>query len=60
MQRALPALLANTPETFFTETMDELSLVGQQLFDRLSRIPGLEPLLPQGAMVRRSLSNLAT
>ncbi|KAL8279280.1 hypothetical protein RQP46_008317 [Phenoliferia psychrophenolica] len=50
MQRALPALLANTPEAFFTHAMDDLADVGQQLFDRLAKIPGLQPLLPQGAM----------
>lgn len=50
MQRSLPALLANTPESFFDETKATLSSVGQQLFARLSKIDGLEPLLPQGAM----------
>jgi len=50
MQRSLPALLANTPEPFFDETKATLSSVGQQLFARLSKIDGLKPLLPQGAM----------
>lgn len=50
MQRSLPALFANTPESFFTETMETLADAGQQLFERLSKIPGLTPLVPQGAM----------
>jgi tyrosine aminotransferase len=50
MQRSLPDLFTNTPTSFFTETMETLSNVGQQLFTRLSQIPGLKPLLPQGAM----------
>ncbi|TNY17346.1 tyrosine aminotransferase [Rhodotorula diobovata] len=50
MQRALPAILANTPERFYLETMDELKRVGEALFDRLERIPGLTPRKPQGAM----------
>lgn len=49
MQRALPAILYNTPESFFSDTKTELSRVGEQLFARLSQIPGLKPLLPQGA-----------
>ncbi|GAA5860630.1 hypothetical protein JCM1840_000323 [Sporobolomyces johnsonii] len=50
MQRALPAILANTPESFYVDTMDKLQKVGVELHARLSKIPGLKPLLPQGAM----------
>ncbi|KAK4699611.1 hypothetical protein P7C70_g6650, partial [Phenoliferia sp. Uapishka_3] len=50
MQRSLPALFANTPENFFTSTMTTLEDAGQKLFQRLSTIPGLTPLLPQGCM----------
>ncbi|BGO89069.1 hypothetical protein NBRC10512_007259 [Rhodotorula toruloides] len=50
MQRALPSILANTPESFYVNTMVELERVGKALFDRLARIPGLKPCLPQGAM----------
>ncbi|GAA5979317.1 hypothetical protein JCM10908_002877 [Rhodotorula pacifica] len=50
MQRALPAILANTPEKFYLDTMTELERVGKALFERLTRIPGLKPYLPQGAM----------
>ncbi|GAA5924853.1 uncharacterized protein JCM15063_005750 [Sporobolomyces koalae] len=50
MQRALPALLANTPEKFYTDTMDKLRKTGVALHARLSKIKGLKPLLPQGAM----------
>ncbi|GAA5977593.1 hypothetical protein JCM21900_000538 [Sporobolomyces salmonicolor] len=50
MQRALPAILANTPESFYVDTMNKLQKVGVELHARLSKIPGLKPLLPQGAM----------
>ncbi|GAA5928571.1 hypothetical protein JCM3775_004568 [Rhodotorula graminis] len=50
MQRALPAILANTPERFYLDTMAELKRTGEALYDRLERIPGLTPRRPQGAM----------
>ncbi|GAA5906558.1 hypothetical protein JCM8208_000479 [Rhodotorula glutinis] len=50
MQRALPGILANTPERFYLDTMAELKRTGEALFDRLERIPGLTPRRPQGAM----------
>ncbi|KAM0745820.1 tyrosine aminotransferase [Meredithblackwellia eburnea MCA 4105] len=50
MQRALPKLLAETPESFFTDTMDTLSSVGKKLYERLEKIEGIEPQLPMGAM----------
>ncbi|GAA5908682.1 uncharacterized protein JCM6883_004137 [Sporobolomyces salmoneus] len=50
MQRALPAILTNTPEKFYVDTMDKLEKTGIALHARLSKIEGLEPLMPQGAM----------
>ncbi|GAA6004078.1 uncharacterized protein JCM10292_005873 [Rhodotorula paludigena] len=50
VQRALPGIFANTPESFYTSTMDELKRVSTALYERLQRIPGLKPILPQGAM----------
>ncbi|KAI5474271.1 hypothetical protein MNV49_003749 [Pseudohyphozyma bogoriensis] len=50
IQMALPEMFANTPDAFFTETLDTLASTGKQLHARLSQIPGLKPLLPQGAM----------
>ncbi|GAA6000698.1 hypothetical protein JCM10207_004613 [Rhodosporidiobolus poonsookiae] len=50
MQRAIPAILSNTPESFYVETMDKLKHTSEQLYARLAKIPGLKPLLPQGAM----------
>ncbi|GAA5973713.1 hypothetical protein JCM11641_005093 [Rhodosporidiobolus odoratus] len=50
MQRSLPALLANTPEKFYLSTMDKLRETSEALHARLAKIPGLKPLLPQGAM----------
>lgn len=50
IQVAIPTLLANTPEAFFDETLVTLRDVGTALHARLSKIEGLNPLLPQGAM----------
>lgn len=50
MQRALPAILANTPEKFYLDSMDKLQKTGIALHARLSKIAGLNPLLPAGAM----------
>jgi len=50
MQRALPAILANTPEKFYLDSMDKLQKTGIALHARLSKIEGLTPLLPAGAM----------
>lgn len=50
VQRALPELFKNTPESFFDETLETLQKVGKQLFDRLNQIEGLEPHLSDGAM----------
>lgn len=50
LQRAVPAILAHTPERFFDETKAGLQDVGIKLFHRLNQITGLKPLLPQGAM----------
>ena len=50
MQKAIPSILANTPESFFDETLVTLRDAGIALFERLEKIEGLTPLLPQGAM----------
>ncbi|GAA5870953.1 hypothetical protein JCM16303_001643 [Sporobolomyces ruberrimus] len=50
MQRALPAILANTPEKFYVDTMNKLEATGKALHARLNSIEGLNALLPQGAM----------
>ncbi|GAA6063344.1 hypothetical protein JCM10212_004365 [Sporobolomyces blumeae] len=50
VQRALPGIFANTPEKFYVETMDKLQKCGIALHARLSKIEGLRPMLPQGAM----------
>lgn len=50
VQRALPDMFASTPEKFFVDTLSKLEDVSGKLFARLNKIPGLKPLLPQGAM----------
>lgn len=50
LQRALPTILATTPESFFDGALETLKDVGSALYDRLAKIQGLTPLRAQGAM----------
>ncbi|GAA5916398.1 hypothetical protein JCM6882_001547 [Rhodosporidiobolus microsporus] len=50
IQRAIPGILSNTPEKFYLDTMADLKKTSEALYARLKQIPGLKPLLPQGAM----------
>lgn len=50
VQVALPKILADTPESFFVETMDQIKEAGDKLYERVKTIPGLEPIRPAGAM----------
>ncbi|ORX92331.1 tyrosine aminotransferase [Basidiobolus meristosporus CBS 931.73] len=50
IQAALPEILHNTPESFYTETnlqVEQNALLSEEM---LSRIPGLRVIKPQGAM----------
>ena len=50
VQATLPNILLNTPKSFFDNTMHTLKSHGTFLAQRLSSIPGLNPICPQGAM----------
>ncbi|KAK4049761.1 hypothetical protein OIO90_005342 [Microbotryomycetes sp. JL221] len=50
VQRALPAIFQNVPQSFYDDTLKTLQDVGQKLHARLSGIEGLQPYLSDGAM----------
>lgn len=50
VQGALPTILRDTPEEFFQETRNILEQNALTAFQALSKIPGLKPMMPQGAM----------
>ncbi len=50
MQGALPAMLKNTPESFFENTRQLLSANADIAMRVLSAAPGLRPVRPHGAM----------
>uniref|UniRef100_A0A1B6DJB1 Aminotransferase class I/classII large domain-containing protein n=2 Tax=Clastoptera arizonana TaxID=38151 RepID=A0A1B6DJB1_9HEMI len=50
VQGALPAILKNTPKSFFDSTIDALQKNAELAFTLLSDVNGLKPYMPQGAM----------
>lgn len=50
VQGALPALLAKTPQSFFDDAISLVKSNADLAFSILSEVPGLKPLMPQGAM----------
>nr|CAD2203130.1 unnamed protein product [Meloidogyne enterolobii] len=50
IQGALPSILRDTPSEFFDNTKKLLASNASIVYDKLSRVPGLRPLKPQGAM----------
>jgi tyrosine aminotransferase len=50
VQGALPRILQDTPQSFFDHIKEVLSANANAVYKSLSRIPGLKPLKPQGAM----------
>ncbi|KAK3910697.1 Tyrosine aminotransferase [Frankliniella fusca] len=50
VQGALPAILRDTPESFFQDTIHKLHHHARVAYARLRRVPGLSPVMPQGAM----------
>ncbi|CAG0879322.1 unnamed protein product [Cyprideis torosa] len=50
VQGALPAILRNTPQSFFDETISIVKRNADLAFKILSEVPGLKPIPPQGAM----------
>lgn len=50
VQGALPAILANTPAAFYEDTARRLQQHARIAFECLRQVPGLTPVMPQGAM----------
>nr|CAD2203444.1 unnamed protein product [Meloidogyne enterolobii] len=50
IQGALPSILRDTPSEFFDNTKKLLASNAATVYEKLSRVPGLRPLKPQGAM----------
>ena len=49
-QGALPAILENTPQSFFDSTVRMVEDNAEMAFKMLSEVPGLNPVMPSGAM----------
>ncbi|CAD5223258.1 unnamed protein product [Bursaphelenchus xylophilus] len=50
IQGALPKILRDTPEEYFDNIKDVIARNAAVVYEVLSRVPGLKPLRPQGAM----------
>ncbi|KAG5684610.1 hypothetical protein PVAND_013835 [Polypedilum vanderplanki] len=50
VQGALPAILKNTPQKFYDELVETLQNHANIAYSMLKEIPGLTPIMPQGAM----------
>uniref|UniRef100_A0A1I7Y641 Tyrosine aminotransferase n=1 Tax=Steinernema glaseri TaxID=37863 RepID=A0A1I7Y641_9BILA len=50
VQGALPKILRETPQSFFDNIKAVLARNAQIVYDALSKIPGIKPIRPQGAM----------
>ncbi|KOX75714.1 Tyrosine aminotransferase [Melipona quadrifasciata] len=60
IQGALPAILKNTPQEFYDDVMKTLHDHSRAAYNCVMKIPGLKPIVPDGAMymmVRTSDSN---
>ncbi|XP_014212261.1 tyrosine aminotransferase isoform X2 [Copidosoma floridanum] len=50
IQGALPKILKNTPQRFFDNLLQTLYAHAKLTYNYLSQIPGLKPIMPDGAM----------
>ncbi|KAL1124252.1 hypothetical protein AAG570_002022 [Ranatra chinensis] len=50
IQGAIPKILQNTPQSFYEETILLLQKHAQIMYSLLSKVDGLHPVMPQGAM----------
>ncbi|KAK2708732.1 tyrosine aminotransferase-like [Artemia franciscana] len=50
IQGALPAILANTPQSFYDDTINQVKENAEVSYSILSTVPGLCPVMPSGAM----------
>lgn len=46
----MPAILENTPESFFTDLKTKLKATSNYAFDKLTGIRGITPVKPKAAM----------
>ncbi|KAL8603959.1 hypothetical protein ACOMHN_039003 [Nucella lapillus] len=50
VQAALPDILNNIPQEFFRTTLQYIQKNAEGFYQRFCKIPGLKPVMPQGAM----------
>lgn len=50
IQAAIPEILENTPTSFYQDTLDFIESNAKLFYNRISKIEGLKPVMPQGAM----------
>ena len=50
IQAAIPDMIKNTPESFFIDAMEVFEKSASMCYSRLKDVPGLTPVLPDGAM----------
>ncbi|CAH0603045.1 unnamed protein product [Chrysodeixis includens] len=50
IQKALPRILTETPQSFFDDTISFIESQAKLAFKELQKIPGLRPIMPQGSM----------
>ncbi|XP_018017685.1 tyrosine aminotransferase [Hyalella azteca] len=50
VQGALPDILSKTPQSFFDDTLKQIQVNARYCYESVQKMPGLTPILPQGAM----------
>ena len=50
VQGAVPAILRRTPKNFYKDTLEVIEENAKLAYKKLSAVPGLNPVMPDGAM----------
>lgn len=50
MQAAIPTILKSVPESFISQTMEVFENNAKTCYSILSKVPGLNPVMPAGSM----------
>ena len=50
VQAAIPSIFKNVPKSFLSETMEVFESNAKTSYSIFSKVPGLEPVMPAGAM----------
>ena len=50
VQAAIPAIFNNVPKSFLSETMEVFENNAKTSYSVFSKVPGLKPVMPAGAM----------